>query len=738
MKKALFILIFSALSSITLAQSYADQAAEIQKSVWGDNSPEFSLKDVPAKYANESAVILARSYKKQRSSATKFKFALIGVGVAQRLTTISTLHERVKINDKSALEAFSTLEYQKTLDNSSRLFTAKVWDLHETFVGAKIIKPDGKETMINTGEEVLLKDAGNDKRGKLAIPGLQVGDILDYYISANDLTEKAMEDSYKKNDEIFLLVNEYPVLNYSLDFQLSKKLDIQFLSANGAPDLVEEQPTKDDRVFSLRLKNLPKYEGTIWTSLYRQYPYIEISNQYTTSYGSFSRKRDETASRFVSLKQHFEALFNEQLVTGYDAPEKKLKELFNGRKGLKNESVDTVMKALYNIWKYNVFCSYHGVSSDDLTTLNYRTANSMVNAVYTGLLLSNMKYDYDILLVSSRNSSTLENAFNNNDIDFIIRVGGGAQPIYFSFYDGVTHFNEIPVQFQGENAIVLIPTRKSSVKYTFDENTAVVPATKANENLQAEKLNVSLAGDNMQKLKIDRQVTLTGYLRHDTQKFLLSPGEIDNTYTNSIKGDPIEKRLTRDAETKKMADAIISNMGKSEEQIKKDYTQEVKDQYEQEPKQISNYKIINTGLDDMAPFEYTSSFVLDNMVKKAGNNYIIDAGKLTGSFLKLEDKDRKRTTDVYMPCARSFSYTININIPKGYNVKGIEDLNKQKTNKTGSFVSKAVLNGSVLNITVTRTYNNAFEKAADWQLVTDIIDAASAFNNQKILLEKAG
>jgi len=620
-----------------------------------------------------------------------------------------------------------------------RQLTAKVWDIHETFVGAKIVKPDGKETIINTGEEVLLKDAGNDKRGKLAIPGLQVGDILDYYISANDLTEKAAQDSYKKNDAVFLLVNEYPILNYSLDFQLSKKLDIQNLSANGAPDLVEEEPTNDDRIFSLRLKNLAKYEGTIWSSLYRQYPYIEISNVYSSSYGSFSRHRDETSSRLEGLKESFEKLFNEQLFTGFDAPEKKLKELFNGRKGLKNEPVDTVMKTLYDIWKYNTFCSYNGVDADDLNTLNYRTANSKVNAIYMSLLLTSMKIDHDILLVSSRNTSTVQNAFNAEDIEFIIRINGGTNPIYFCFNDEVTHFNEIPVEFQGETAIVLMPNRQNSVKYTFTEATAELPVTESSENMVEEKLNVSLAGENMQRLKVDRQVKQTGNMRHEGQKFLLPPADIDKAYTDGIKGEEVEKRLNKNSGTKKMADAILASLAKSDVQTKKDFTQEVKDKYEQEPQLISNYKITGTGLDDSAPaFEYSSSFVLDNMVKKAGNNYIVDAAKLAGVFLKIEDKDRKRTTDVYMPCARSFSYNININIPKGYNVKGIEDFNRQKTNKTGSFTSKAILNGSVLNITVTRIYNNAFEKAADWHLVTDIIDAASNFSSQKILLEKAG
>jgi hypothetical protein len=127
---------------------------------------------------------------------------------------------------------------------------------------------------------------------------------------------------------------------------------------------------------------------------------------------------------------------------------------------------------------------------------------------------------------------------------------------------------------------------------------------------------------------------------------------------------------------------------------------------------------------------------LNNFVKKAGNNYIVDVGKLSGTFLQLEEKDRKRTIDVYMPGARSFKYVISFNIPPGYKATGVEELNKQKSNKTGLFSCAATVTGNVLNITVTRTYNNNFEKAADWPLVAELVDAGFAFNNQKMLLEK--
>ena len=80
---------------------------------------------------------------------------------------------------------------------------AKFVDENNTYIGAKVIKPNGKEVTINTSEEVLTKNESKDQEGKLAIPDLQVGDILDYYICKEDVADKDEGNSYKDNDHLF-------------------------------------------------------------------------------------------------------------------------------------------------------------------------------------------------------------------------------------------------------------------------------------------------------------------------------------------------------------------------------------------------------------------------------------------------------------------------------------------------------------------------------------------------------
>src|ERR1700739_1393582 len=149
MRKCLLLFAAAAVSLSAYAQSekekkaYADEAAQLQKQVWDNPINEFKSTSVPANLKNESAVVLARSYSLSRSSGGKFKFGH-AITFTTRTSKFGIYHERVKINDKSALEGFSTLEYQKILNQTTSSGFAKYLDVNNTYVGAKVIKPSGK------------------------------------------------------------------------------------------------------------------------------------------------------------------------------------------------------------------------------------------------------------------------------------------------------------------------------------------------------------------------------------------------------------------------------------------------------------------------------------------------------------------------------------------------------------------------------------------------------------------
>ena len=167
------------------------------------------------------------------------------------------------------------------------------------------------------------------------------------------------------------------------------------------------------------------------------------------------------------------------------------------------------------------------------------------------------------------------------------------------------------------------------------------------------------------------------------------------------------------------------------------FVEEIKQQYAKSPKEVKKYKVIQSGLSVNKPeFIYSSEFTINNFVKRAGNNIILEAGKLMGIYQKADQKERDRKIDIYMPFARKIDYKFNINIPSGYKSSDLSSFKKAISNEAGSFTSDAVLNGQSIAITVSRVFKHNFEKREDWPKLLAIMDASAEFTSRKILFEK--
>jgi hypothetical protein len=707
---------------------YKERAEEVRKEVWETSGPQFKVKEVPADLNNESAVIIARYFEIINSSKFRLKFSLFGFGGARRLSYRTTMHERVKIGDKAALEEYSTIEYKKKLDKTASYAFARIYDKMESYIGAKIIKPGGKEIIVNTDEEVLTKNKSKEKEGKLAISDLQVGDILDYFIRIEEMQETGAE---VQGPYSFLMGGEYPMMHYQVRLQLDDKCSVKYITANGAPSFRENTTEDGDFLLELTQKNLPKLESKMWTSSWRQLPYLILNYTYTG-------KRGEVKKGFLSediitnLKRNIlpfvngATVSNEPLTLTYD--------YFGGKKKIKDFPQDTVVKVLYDAWKFSTFCNFPTDNINMSNDVNYKEAPSIYSANSMSYYLRMLEIDHDLVLACSRYSTSIKNVMGLGDFDGLIRLNNGKQ--WMAFDDVVTQFNEIPQRFQGEDAITLHPeVSKKFVDY-YDSKTKI-PVTKEVDNVNTENISVSFGSPNMQQLKLDRSCTLTGGLRHGEQKRLLLMEDMEEELAKAINQKKLTERLGDNKKSQKVVVEFAAAFDKEKKELKTYFKDEAKEQFEEEPKDLDVFEVKTKALlRNQDQFEYRSVFALDNLVKKAGNNFIVDAGRLIGKYNRIEDKERKRSMDVYMTCARTFNYNVSINIPEGYVVKGVEDLNKSVTNETGSFNATATMDGKVVSIKVKRTFTHNFEPAANWSKIVDLLDAVNEFNNKKLLLEK--
>jgi hypothetical protein len=164
---------------------------------------------------------------------------------------------------------------------------------------------------------------------------------------------------------------------------------------------------------------------------------------------------------------------------------------------------------------------------------------------------------------------------------------------------------------------------------------------------------------------------------------------------------------------------------------------EAKEWLEQDIIDLKDYKVENLGVRHTAPdFIYSSSFNMDGLVKKAGNNMIVEIGKIQGEPLNIKPEQRKRDLDIYMSFPRSVEYHIEFKIPEGYTAEGVDALNKKVSNETGFFIAEAKTSGDFVQIKVRKHYLHAHEPAANWSKMVEFIDASSDWTNAKFLLKK--
>ena len=176
------IIAILAMNSIAFSQDdaeYKKKVEEVRKEIWGWNIPAFSKHTIPSKYENEPGVVLARHQEIKALSKSKFKFLVITAVKYKETYFTNTFREQVKINDKATLDEYSEISYQK-YKRLAKFFSAKKPG-RVTILGVRIIKPNGSIQEVNTDEEVLIKNDKDEQRSKIAISGLEVGDIIDYF-----------------------------------------------------------------------------------------------------------------------------------------------------------------------------------------------------------------------------------------------------------------------------------------------------------------------------------------------------------------------------------------------------------------------------------------------------------------------------------------------------------------------------------------------------------------------------
>lgn len=160
--------------------------------------------------------------------------------------------------------------------------------------------------------------------------------------------------------------------------------------------------------------------------------------------------------------------------------------------------------------------------------------------------------------------------------------------------------------------------------------------------------------------------------------------------------------------------------------------------------EVSEVVVKNTNLSNFnefhSPLEISATMKGSDLLEFAGDKVIFKIGNVIGEQSELYNtKPRQNGVDVEFQ--HVYRRTLTINIPEGYQLKGLEDLKIHHEAKTGDvatsfFTSDYALNGSTLVVTITEMYGDITYPFEKYNEFAAVVNAAADFNKATLLLEK--
>lgn len=723
LKSILLITIFLCHQCL-LAQKYDEYAQKVREEVWKWDLPEFKNYTVPDEYKNESAVILAMHDQIIATGKSKFRVnAALAFGINKELEYSKTYRKLIKINDKVSLDKYSTISFKEERKVKGYMMSSKF----KTIVGARIIKPDGTVKNVDVEDEAVEVTEGKKEKvdhKKLAIPDLQVGDILDYFVQ-----DEGHVDTQNIPPMSFVFGDRYPILHYSVHCEIGKNLTAEYRPINGAPDFTESTNEDKDIVLDAEKKNIPKIEGMDrWVSPFREFPMIRMSVLNNTSGDIWKPKTARKKGLYKNVPastilDDMKSAYGDDRYAGTSDAAKDTKKLVDRyKKENPGFSQGELACYIYDALQFN--WDYYGYGDPQGSFI--RTLN---------MFLKYYKVDYKLAFVTSKYGARFDEVANWYDINCMTIADN--DKLMFTYNPPFSIAGEVDFDFEGESGVTLSNYKYKGKILQGEQKQFTVPVTDENYNSSLTRLDVNFTDDPM-ILGISKKTTNRGNLKREYQSNFAIYEKWDEEMRErlGIKKTKLEEMQEKRGD-RKYIDDYKSAMEEARKKIKDNFKDEIKQYHDAEPKEIIEYNVEHLGITSQNPdFVATVKYQQEGLVQKAGNNYILNVGKLIGQQLDLKGEDRKRNVDVYMPTARSYEYSIEIKIPDGYSVSDIEKLNQNVNNASASFSVSATLSSNILKIDTKKVYKNAFEPVANWNNLLEMLDNTINFCNQSIVLRK--
>lgn len=686
---------------------YLKLAQKVRQEVWSSTPADFQKRTVPDRYKNASAVIL--SYYRELSTDYYRKATadlVLNLRLTRQIDCTDMERMLIQINDKKALKDYSEF----TFKTKSRKWT---WGYHhktQTVLGIRVIKKNGNVQEVSLDDYVDVKEGKNDKdlSQKIAVPGLEVGDCIDVFsLDQIDTQEQQLDPFY------FVLRQDEPVLYTKVHCVLDQSLATVYRTMNGAPDFTQTTDKDKNAVLDMVMDKPMDAESSIWYNSLEQSPFIEMYITPTKSKVAVVEK----AMRQKGVRGNPD-------VTPILQDDWKLLKSNVSKGGYSPAGLPSTYKSVFKSAKKEGMSAEE--KADRIYSFEYISWGSSQRVFNTvANYLRKLGVEIEMGITTPFGALPVDKLINYNSTTWFFRLKGTNLYYFPGTYPKVA--SEIPYIYQGRKA------------YMQDsEEQITIPVSQAEDNKSVTDMVVKLDGT---KLDISRKVTYSGEQKMYGQS-LVSP---DNTLFGSSQLEAYWRYLKYDDKdpyscyTKKESAELKGAFNEFRKNAIDPFKAEISSYHDGDPVQVGGYGVDCVGIRrDSSNFVYHVDYVMDGMVKRAGNNYLLSVGKLIGSSLKLEGKDRERIDDVWRKMAFVDEWNIEIPLPQGYKVSA-EALKKIETsvaNECGEFTVKATAGNESVKVYVRKCFAHRVEPVSNWSKLLALVDACSAFADKQMVIAK--
>ncbi len=552
---------------------------------------------------------------------------------------------------------------------------------------ARVINKDGSVIELDESKILTAEDEETKRKYKFfAFEGIEKGSFIEYYYVVRRYP------NYK--GKRLLLQDEYKKKNVSFDLYSPGNLVFKFKSYNNLPEVAYDTLSDKKLHWQLKLDELESLEDEEISAYnaYRQQLVYKLDR-------NLANNTNDIASYGNVAQNLYEYYYQENSKKTQKALDKFLKET----KAAEQKDEAAKVRKLEFFIKNNVFLSK--ASGDNLSNIDNVIAERVANEtglikLYIGLLRT-MNIQHEMVFTTDRREVRFDQEFEANNFlnDFLLYFP--KSKAFMSPSEPGSRFGFPPPQFTDNYGLFIKEITVGDFKSAVAKIKYIDPVG-AEDTFDTMVVDVAFEEDNLTKsiIKFDR--SFNGYYAMYMQPFM---------------------NLINDEDKEEM----IEGMAKSiHEEI-----------------EITDKKIVddNPELFGVKPLQFIIDFTSEAFVEKAGRKYLFKVGELIGQQMQLyQEKERKLPVEGEFN--RSYFRTINVQIPEGYRIANLDDLNIDNVySKDGkellSFKSFYELQNGILKITADEHYRINLIETALYEEYRKVINSAADFNKITLVLEPA-